>query len=151
MVYIEVYIYTLYINVYNVYMYLGKGNFRYLIISSWPKKNFRADEVTSYMDTHTHFVWSYFVWCVQIDTPGRFKLSAQLSCLCLHHQWLRFGVIWREILTDYFFLSRSPSLVGWLYFPWSHVYSHKFWLKVTLPHPTSHPQPQPTTSNHNQP
>ena len=33
-------------------MYLGRGNFRYLIISSWPNKFFRADEVTSYMDIH---------------------------------------------------------------------------------------------------
>ena len=107
----EVYIYTLYINVYNVYMYLGRGNFRYLMT-----KKILSGGWSDIIYGHTHFVWSYFVWYVRIDTPGRFKLSVQLSRLCLQ--------------------------------PCSHVYSHKFWLKVTLPHPTSHPQPQPTTSNH---
>lgn len=55
---IEVYIYTPYI----MYMYLGRGNFRYLIISSWPKKFFRADEVTSYMDTHTHILYDHILF-----------------------------------------------------------------------------------------
>lgn len=48
---------------------------------------------------HIIHTFCMIIFCLicSIDTPGRFKLSVQLSRLCLHHQWLSLGVIWREI------------------------------------------------------